>query len=107
MHNRLLVLFFVICLAAAAAAWLPSPAAAAPAWQTPAPGGGETVPAARPGISLLGALVLLSPFAFLIWRAYREKTFPKNASRACLPVIDESQRPFAPVEDEPGEAKPR
>ncbi len=58
----------------------------------------EPVNAPRQGSPFLALLVLLVPFAFLIWKS-RGKKAPTVTSSACLPVIDESKQPFKPQDD--------
>lgn len=62
---------------------------------------------ARRGSPILGIVVLLAPFVFLIWKS-RGKKSAEIKSAACLPVIDESKRPFALDQDEgEGTKKPK
>jgi hypothetical protein len=45
-------------------------------------------------------LVLLLPMIFIAWQS-RGKKQPDIKSSCCLPVIDESKRPFQIIEDAP------
>lgn len=106
-----------VAILALAGGWLlaaPTQAAAAPYMAAGLAGGllqdGEgpgAAPAANAGEAqntprgspILGILVLLAPFVFLIWKS-RGKKSAEIKSAACLPLIDESKRPFALDQDE-------
>lgn len=69
----------------------------------PARAGGGQEPApngeARSVSPIVGIVVLLAPLVFIAWKS-RGKKEPDIKASSCLPVIDESKRPFRSLEDE-------
>lgn len=54
---------------------------------------------------VVGILVLLAPLIFIAWKS-RGKKEPKVTASCCMPVIDESKRPFQIYEDQPDPKTP-
>lgn len=79
-----------------------SPAGAATPIQaqpTPTPAGGQAQGEGSVLMMIVGAVVMVAPMIYMAWKSRGAKQ-PDIRAASCLPVIDESKRPFRMDQDQ-------